>query len=218
MTGPLLPIVGGEQTGLSSRLTRYPSLVGLAVPSPRERLLEVASRLFYAEGIHAVGVDRVIAGARVAKATLYAQFASKDELVAAYLARRSRTWEDTVVRRAAAFRPGSLAAALTPFDVLSEGAAAAGYRGCPFINAAAEFPEPGPVAEQITAHRKRVRTTFSDLIGAGDDAALLDGLVALYDGVMVGTYLDHDQAVIQHARTAAAVLMGGRRSTRVRMR
>lgn len=190
----------------------------VAVPSPRERLLEVASRLFYAEGIHAVGVDRVIAEARVAKATLYAQFASKDELVAAYLARRSRMWEDTVVQRAAAFGPGSIAAALTPFDVLSEGVAAAGYRGCPFINAAAEFPEPGPVAEQIAAHRQRVRATFSDLIGAGDNTELLDGLVALYDGATVGTYLDQDPAVVRHARTASTALLGARRRTHVRRR
>jgi len=62
--------------------------VATATPSARERLVEVASRLFYAEGIRAVGVDRVIAEAGVAKATLYAHFASKDELVAAYLARQ----------------------------------------------------------------------------------------------------------------------------------
>ncbi|MGH8994853.1 MAG: TetR/AcrR family transcriptional regulator [Acidimicrobiales bacterium] len=192
--------------------------MAVVVPSPKERLLEVASLLFYAEGVHAVGVDRVIAEAGVAKATLYAHFAGKDELVAAYLARQSQRWEDAVVQRAAAVETDSIAATLTPFDVLSEAAVAPGYRGCPFINAAAEFPEAGPVAEQITAHRQRVRTTFAGLLGASKGTALLDGLVALYDGAMVGAYLDHDPAVVRHARRAAAALFRAHRKTQARRR
>lgn len=176
--------------------------------SPKERLLEVASRLFYAEGVHAVGVDRVITEAGVAKATLYAHFASKEELVAAYLARQSQRWEAAVEQRAAAVEEDSLAAVLAPFDLLYERAAAPDYRGCPFINVAAEFREPGPVAEQIAAHRRRVRTTFCRLTaGLGDDPALLDGLIVLYDGAMTGAYLDHDPALVRHARRAAVQLL-----------
>src|SRR5579875_3011870 len=123
----------------------------MATRSARERLVDVASRLFYAEGIRAVGVDRVIAEAGVAKATLYAHFASKDELVAAYLERQSAWWAAAVDGRADP-RGGLLARVLTPFDVLAERAASPGYRGCPFINAAAEFPGSGPVADQISRH------------------------------------------------------------------
>jgi AcrR family transcriptional regulator len=57
--------------------------------SAKERLVDVASRLFYLDGIHAVGVDRIVTEANVAKATLYTHFASKDELVAAHLSRHS---------------------------------------------------------------------------------------------------------------------------------
>ena len=182
-----------------------------ATPSARERLVEVASRLFYAEGIRAVGVDRVIAEAGVAKATLYAHFASKDELVAAYLDHHSRRWVAAVDERVAPTRPAPAAPtppALAAFDVLAERAATPGYRGCPFINAAAEFPAPGPVADQIVAHRQRVRDTFSDLIApTGADTPLLDMIVALYDGAMSAAYLDHDPAVVAHARRGAEDLL-----------
>ncbi len=181
--------------------------------SARERLVDVASRLFYAEGIHAVGVDRVIVEAGVAKATLYAHFASKDELVAAYLARRSDQWVAAVEQRVASAPTASTEAiskALVPFDVLAERAASADYRGCPFINAAAEFPEPGPVADQITAHRRRIRETFSDLIGEpGCDPGLLAVIVALYDGAMSAAYLDREPSVVDHARQGAAELLCG---------
>ena len=141
--------------------------------------MEVAGRLFYAEGIHAVGVDRVIAEAGVAKATLYAHFASKEDLVAVYLERQSAWWVAAAEERAGT-GGGRLARALAPFDILAERAASPGYRGCPFINAAAEFPEPGPVADQISRHRQRVRDTFANLVGGtSQDDGLIGMLVAL---------------------------------------
>lgn len=185
---------------------RYSSHVTNAVSSARERLVGVASRLFYAEGIHAVGVDRVIAEAGVAKATLYAHFASKDELVATYLARHSERWAAAVEEEAAASEV--LPQALAPFVVLAERAAIPTYRGCPFINAAAEFPGPGPVADQIGRHRQRVRRTFAGLLGdALQGHGLVDMLVALYDGAMTGAYLDRDTAVVDHARDAGEKLL-----------
>jgi AcrR family transcriptional regulator len=182
--------------------------MAVAAPSVKERLLEVAGRLFYAEGIHAVGVDRVIAEAGVAKATLYAHFRGKDELVAAYLACQSQWWDAAVTQRADGHEPGSAAAALSPFDVLQQRAAAPGYRGCPFINAAAEFPDPGPVAGQVAAHRRQVRATFARLLGITDaDAGLLGALIALYDGAMSAAYLDHDPTVVAHARRGAEIIL-----------
>ncbi len=185
--------------------------MAIAARTARERLVEAASRLFYAEGIHAVGVDRVIAEAGVAKATLYTHFASKDELVAAYLARRSDRWAAAVLARAASAgsAPGvSAPMALAAFDVLAERVSSPDYRGCPFINAAAEFPGPGPVADQVAAHRRRVRETFAELIGEpGHDLGRLATIVALYDGAMSAAYLDHDPTVVDHARRAAEELL-----------
>lgn len=169
--------------------------------------MAVASKLFYAEGIHAVGIDRVIAEAGVAKATLYAHFASKDELVATYLARHSDWWAASVDEQAGAAAEVHTRV-LAPFAVLAARAGAPTYRGCPFINAAAEFPDPGPVADQISRHRRRVRETFTGLLGGTPDGTgLVDILVALYDGAMTGAYLDHDPAVVGHARDAGEELL-----------
>src|SRR5579863_3787658 len=102
--------------------------------------METASALFYAEGIHAVGVDRVAQEADVAKATLYQQFRSKEELVAACLRQRSAHWQRHLAEpiRARAGSPGDRVARV--FDLLGRGLSAPEYRGCPFINAAAEYP------------------------------------------------------------------------------
>ena len=112
-----------------------------------------------------MGVDRVTAESGVAKATLYQQFRSKDELVAACLQRRAEHWRGHRGRAGARYvrlrrrRVGAV------FGRLGKAFAASGYRGCPFINAAAEYPGPdGPVAAAIAAHRAQVRGLFAELL------------------------------------------------------
>ena len=182
-------------------------------PGARERIVRAAGDLFYAEGIHAVGVDRVTAAAGVAKATLYQQFRSKDELVAACLQRRAEHWRASVADPVLAL-PGSAARRVgAVFERLGETFAAPGYRGCPFINAAAEYPGPdGPVAAAIAAHRAQVRGLFAELLAgvpAARRAALTDQLVLLYDGTMVGAQLDQGPRAARRARAAARQLLEG---------
>lgn len=185
-----------------------------ARPSPaRERILATASRLFYSEGIHAVGIDRVIAESGVAKATLYAHFASKEELVAAYLAQASDAWETWMSTSLAdtGLPPGDRVLAV--FDLVGERFRAPDFRGCPFINAAAEFPGPGRVTERIEAHRARVRALFSALLRAAGSAApdqLADTFTMLYDGAMIAAQLDARASAAQDAREVAAGLLAGR--------
>src|SRR3954465_15057906 len=102
----------------------------------RRRGLAAATTLFYAEGIHAVGIDRIIAEAAVAKATFYHHFPSKDDLVCAYLNEQSHR-----------IRRSTVPSGDTPeeeivsvFDAIGEYACGPGFRGCAFINAAAEYP------------------------------------------------------------------------------
>src|SRR5262249_27825528 len=122
----------------------------------RRRVLDAASALFYAEGIHAVGIDRVIAEAGVAKATFYHHFPSKDDLVCAYLRE-----QDGRIREA--LSPSDGPATLS--DVLGEFACAPGFRGCAFINAAAESPDAGhPVRQVIPEHRRWFRELLRDLL------------------------------------------------------
>ena len=182
-------------------------------PGARERIVRAAGDLFYAEGIHAVGVDRVTAAAGVAKATMYQQFRSKDELVAACLQRRAEQWRAGVADPVLAL-PGSAARRVgAVFERLGKTFAAPGYRGCPFINAAAEYPGPdGPVAAAIAAHRAQVRGLFAELLAgvpAARRAALTDQLVLLYDGTMVGAQLDQGPRAARRARAAARQLLEG---------
>ena len=106
----------------------------------RERLLATASELFYREGIHSVGVDRIIAEAGVTRATFYRHFPSKESLVEAYLG-----VEDANIRSAleAAEASGADAAPLVGLviEALADDVARHHTRGCPFINAAAEYPD-----------------------------------------------------------------------------
>ncbi|MBU6506000.1 MAG: TetR/AcrR family transcriptional regulator [Alphaproteobacteria bacterium] len=157
-----------------------------AVASPRDRLLNTANDLFYRRGIHTVGIDEVIAAAGVAKMSLYRSFPSKDELIAAYLARRSGLywdWWDRVVAR----HPGNpLRQLLALTASLRKRALRASYRGCPFTNAACEFPEPDHPARRIAeANKREMRRRFRALAkaaGARSPARLADQLTLLFEG------------------------------------
>jgi AcrR family transcriptional regulator len=182
-------------------------------PRARERLVETAAALFYAEGIHAVGVDRVASEAEVAKATLYQQFRSKDELVAACLRLRSAYWRRHIAEPVLA-RPGSPATRVARvFDLLGRGFGAPEYRGCPFINAAAEYPgRTGVVAEAIRSHRGEVRNLFTELLAdlpaSSRRRGLPHELILLYDGALVGAELDPSARPARVAKTAALRLLG----------
>jgi AcrR family transcriptional regulator len=182
---------------------------GAARPSARERLLAAANELFYDEGIHTVGIDRIIEQAGVAKASLYNTFGSKDELVRAYL----QTRHDSVARRimAAVDRYGTpRERLLAVFEGQGELYAQPGYRGCAFARASAES-RPGDPAEQATeAYRRWVRDLLTEL--AGQAGAPKPGILArqlhlLYDGSGQSARLDHDPGAAAAARTAAAVLL-----------
>ncbi|AKJ09903.1 TetR family transcriptional regulator [Streptomyces incarnatus] len=160
---------------------------------PRERLLETASRLFYAEGIQAVGVDRLIAEGGVTKATFYRHFPGKDDLVLAYLRGR-----DAAIRAQFAAGTARVGSPQQALDLLVAGIAeetcGAGFRGCPFINAAAEYPDPRhPVRRAVEEHRAWFRDALASLAAAcghPDPSAAAALLVLLRDGAMVGGYLD----------------------------
>ena len=109
--------------------------------SPRERLLEAAGELFYADGVQSVGIDRVIERAGVAKASLYSTFGSKEGLVSAYLDERHARVLARARAGVDAVDPADPAARiLAVFDAQAERFRAADYHGCAFIAASAEAP------------------------------------------------------------------------------
>ncbi len=153
----------------------------------RARLLTTATRIFYAEGIHSVGVDRIIAEAQVTRATLYRHFTGKEELVLAYLDQADRGIRAQVA--------AALASAGSPAEQvravgrsIAEGIRSPGFRGCAFLNAVAEYPDPAhPVHRAVLAHRQWFLQTVTELLErAGHTPADAAGrhLVMLRDGAM----------------------------------
>lgn len=175
----------------------------------RERLLDVADQLFYERGIHAVGVDTIVAQADTAKTTLYGHFGSKDALVDAYLQRRSQLWQEHVEAEIAASDSGP-ARILQVFEVLGRSLAEPGFRGCPFINACAEFADDHPAAATARAHRRWLHGMFvrlADQAGTADPELLATQLGMLYDGAMVAAHVDSDRTAAATATAAAAALL-----------
>jgi AcrR family transcriptional regulator len=186
-----------------------PSPAPVRKPSARERLLAAADELFYAEGVHTVGIDRIIERAGVAKASLYSCFGSKDELVRAYLEGR-HDLRRTRLMAALERYDNPRDRLLGVFDVLAELAGTPGFRGCAFYNATAESG-PGSPAEEVSAtSRAWTRGLFTELArdaGVPDAATLADQLVVLYDGANVGSRMDHRKESALVARGIAAALL-----------
>lgn len=160
-----------------------------AVPSAdaRAHILDAAETLFYREGARNVGVDAVVKAAGVNKMSLYRQFASKDELLKHYLDRRDeRFW--AVYEASVAKHPGDALAGLRQvFADLATRVQVEGYRGCPFVNIACEFPDPThPARLQVADNKRRLLAWLTDLAtraGARDPATLAQGLALLIEGV-----------------------------------
>jgi AcrR family transcriptional regulator len=182
---------------------------GTPFVSPRERLLAAADELFYEEGIHTVGIDRIIEKAGVAKATLYSAFGSKEGLVRAYLQgrladRRSR------VDRALAEIESPRERILAVFDVLGRACEDPRFHGCAFVNASAESA-PGSAAVEVSdesrAWNLALFTQLAAEAGAAEPADLARRLMQLYDGANVAARMDRDPAAAALARSTAAVLV-----------
>lgn len=176
----------------------------------RRRVLDAASSLFYAEGIHAVGIDRVIAEAAVAKATFYAHFPSKDDLVRAYLQEQDEEIRRRTIPGGATYEDEILSV----FDVIGDYACGPGFRGCAFINAAAEYPEPAhPVRQVVAAHRAWFHGVLRDLLAAAghpDADRTATMLVLLRDGLVVASDLDGVGDIRPLVREAVSRVLAGK--------
>ena len=187
--------------------------------SPRDRLLETAAELFYREGINGIGVDRVLAEAGVTRATMYRHFSGKEALVVAYLEGEDENLRSMFAQAAqsvAGSEEDSGAAPRRLVEMVIEGIAEdAGRfhtRGCPFINAAAEFPDPASEVRQVVRrHRDWFRSTLAEVVRAAGDAdpgATAAALVLLRDATLVGVYLDPDDDPVTAFRRTARGITG----------
>lgn len=169
----------------------------------KDRILETADRLFYLQGIRAVGVDTIAAEIGISKRTLYNHFPSKDALISAYLARRF------VAPRPSEKPPAEQI--LRTFDSLEQRFSAKDFRGCPFVNAVAELgSEDRSVRKIAVAFKESRRLWFRDLLlqlGVADAEGLATQLTLLVDGSIAQDLVRNDPAMARAAKQAATVLL-----------
>ncbi len=177
----------------------------------RERILETASTLFYQRSVRAVGVDLVVEEAGVAKTSLYRHFGTKDDLVAAFLAREDRDFWGTWDRVAERHKDDARAELDAHLEWIGERVGRPNYRGCPQINVAAEFPEADHPARKVAAaHKREMRHRLKGIaerLGARRPDELAGQLSVLVNGAFVSSQMFESGEAIPLLRQAAHALI-----------
>ncbi|MGF2950405.1 TetR/AcrR family transcriptional regulator [Microbacterium alcoholitolerans] len=181
--------------------------------TPKARLiLAAASELFYADGIHAVGVDAIAERAGVTKKTLYDRFGSKERLVVAYLAERDRSWRDFLAKRLAEVGDEPVARLRAVFAASGAWAREHSGKGCSMINAHAEISDPAHPAYQVIVGQKHwmldLFATIAADAGARNPPATGRAVMLLHEGALVtagmGIITDAYTLAAQHAEDLIA--------------
>jgi AcrR family transcriptional regulator len=178
----------------------------------RRRILDTASRLFYRDGFHAVGIDTIIAESGVAKMTLYRHFPSKDDLIAAYLEESNRTFWEWLEGAMAADAGAPRRQLLAVFEEVEVLATSPSCLGCTFQGAAAEFPDLDHPGHRVAlAHKQAVLARLRILAvdaGARDPEGLANGLLLLMDGAFVASRMfGRLDSPARHVARAASALI-----------
>lgn len=180
----------------------------------QERILEAASELFYSQGIKATGVEAIVKLAGTNKMTLYKYFPSKDDLVVAFLRKRDADFTRWFVDQINSKADQPKNKLLAVFDVIGEWLEIPEFRGCAFINAAAEFPIEGNPVHQVSAEfYDQFRNYISGLAGqcgipSPDSLALQ--LSLLVEGAIVSEQMKRHSGAAEQAKQAARVLIESR--------
>lgn len=173
----------------------------------RERLIEAAEKLFYAEGIHAVGLERLLTISGVGRASFYRHFTSKDDLVLTMLRGYDRSFREWLQRRVDELG----GEALKVFDALAERTDWTDFRGCAFINAMAEIADAkSPVFQIAREHKRAVANFLSERLSAEgyqDAHSLARQMVLLIDGATVTSLHERTNEPMHRARKIAAALL-----------
>jgi AcrR family transcriptional regulator len=176
----------------------------------RDRLLDAADRLFYREGVRAVGIDRVLAEADAAKASLYQHFGCKDQLVASYLERKTGDARVQIEAYLAGTPPSQRA--LRFFDWVVDWTESKEFRGCPLQHTVSELTDAAHPARAI-AHAQREwfkarLVEWSTAAGVKDAKTIARALIVLFDGAVAGSEVDGPQRA-RDARWMAKKLLAG---------
>jgi AcrR family transcriptional regulator len=186
--------------------------------TPRERVLRTASKLFYAEGIRAVGVDRIAAEAGVSKMTLYRHYPTKDELVVAVLEARDAPARNLLHAASEHAADTARDRLLACFAMLGPWFGSRGFRGCPFMNASLELADPAHPARAVAErHKAATRDQFAALareLEVADPDALADQLALVFDGAIAQAQMRDAAGAATAALAAATALLDAATGTR----
>jgi AcrR family transcriptional regulator len=185
-----------------------------------ERILNTATDLFYREGVRAVGIQRVIDEAGIAKASLYAHYGSKDDLVAACLTKHGDAARTAVSNALAIPGRDARARLLALFDAHLATIEGPDFRGCPFLNASSEIADPNhPAKRVIAAQRAWLHGVIEGLVkeaGVASPSQVAGTLVVLFDGALASSLVDNSAAAARHARWAAEQIVDAHLTQRAR--
>lgn len=177
----------------------------------RERLLTAAEDLFYAEGIRAVGVERILTESGVGRASFYRHFAGKDELVLAVLTRTDERWREWLRATIDGYGLPAAERPVAVFDALGEWLDGAGHRGCAFINAMIEAADRESAVHAVAVAHKDAVTDYLDALlaaaGRDDHEALAPELMLLIEGAMVTAVREGSSEAASRAARIARVLL-----------
>lgn len=178
----------------------------------RQRILETAERLFYAEGVRAVGIDRIIAEAEVAKMSLYNHFSSKDALILAVLEYREQKFDALFAKWMAKHIKSGLNGLEAFFAALKDWFKSSGFRGCMFINSYAELADAKHAGSKFSAqHKERFHEMLKQIIceSAGETAAetMSPAIALLVEGAIVAAVMTQSPKPADVARDAALALV-----------
>ena len=179
--------------------------------TPRDRILNVASQLFYQNGIRAVGIDTIIAQSNVAKMTFYKHFKSKDLLVLEFLKRRDELWRDWLQSTVSRLAPTIEKRPLAIFDALEERFSRKDFRGCAFINTMVEMADGDHIAHQAAAeHKQKVQRIIHKWLsdaGVKKSGDLAKAFLLLIDGAIVTAVRERKPGSAKAAKKIAAILL-----------
>ena len=172
---------------------------------PRERILKVADRLFYADGVRATGTEKIMSIAEVAKATFYRHFESKDALVLAYLENRDRALWDYLAHPTP---PKDLREALVKFEQMANWPE---IIGCPFLRIASEFPDTAhSYHRRAIEHQNKILDYLTELLEPFliDKRSAAAAILSVIDGAFSIRMLYGNSKVVPILSPAEAVLKG----------
>lgn len=180
-------------------------------PTKRDELIQKALKVFYRDGFHATGMDKLVSETGISKTSMYKHFRTKEDLILAVLRLRDENFRNWLYRRMEELADTPEGQLIAMFDALEEWFSETEYRGCMFIKASSEYQEAShPIHKQSAEHKRMLEDHILDLArksGLKEPGRLARQLLLLKEGAIVTAHLRHTDNAARDARMAAIELI-----------